>query len=134
MPALLKNHPLILFIAALITGLLIWGFWPQPIMVESVAARYAPMTVSIEEEGRTRIIDRYVISASVDGVACRLQLKVGDMVKQGQVLLGITALQSQVLDPRSRAQAQALVAARKSALHAAEEQADANVALACSSA
>lgn len=128
MPALLKNHPLILFIAALITGLLIWGFWPQPIMVESVAARYAPMTVSIEEEGRTRIIDRYVISASVDGVACRLQLKVGDMVKQGQVLLGITALQSQVLDPRSRAQAQALVAARKSALHAAEEQAKATFA------
>jgi HlyD family secretion protein len=73
-------------------------------------------------------IDRYVISASVDGVACRQQLKVGDIVKQGQVLLGITALQSQVLDPRSRAQAQ--VAAAKSALHAAEEQANAASALA----
>jgi len=125
MPALLKKHPLIFFIAALITGLLIWGFWPQPIMVEGIAAKYAPMTVSIEEEGRTRVIDRYVISASVDGVACRQQLKVGDTVKQGQVLLGITPLQSQVLDPRSRAQAQAQVAAASSALHAAEEQAKA---------
>ena len=125
MPALLKKHPLIFFIAALITGLLIWGFWPQPIMVEGIAAKYAPMTVSIEEEGRTRVIDRYVISASVDGVACRQQLKVGDTVKQGQVLLGITPLQSQVLDPRSRAQAQAQVAAASSALHAAEEQANA---------
>jgi HlyD family secretion protein len=124
MLALLKKHPLIFFIAALITGLLIWGFWPQPIMVEGIAARYAPMTVSIEEEGRTRLIDRYVISASVDGVTCRQQLKVGDTVKQGQVLLGITPLQSQVLDPRSRAQAQAKVAAAKSALHAAEEQAN----------
>jgi len=123
MPALLKKHPLIFFIAALITGLLIWGFWPQPIMVEGITARYAPMTVSIEEEGRTRVIDRYVISASVDGVACRQQLKVGDTVKQGQVLLGITPLQSQVLDPRSRAQALAQVAAAKSALHAAEERA-----------
>jgi HlyD family secretion protein len=130
MPTLLKKHPLIFFIAALITGLLIWGFWPQPIMVEGIAARYAPMTVSIEEEGRTRVVDRYVISASVDGVACRQQLKVGDVVKQGQVLLGITALQSQVLDPRSRAQAQAQVAAAKSALHAAEEQANAASALA----
>ena len=125
MPALLKKHPLIFFIATLITGLLIWGFWPQPIMVEGVAARYAPMTVSIEEEGRTRVIDRYVISASVDGVACRQQLKVGDTVKREQVLLGITALQSQVLDQRSRAQAQAQVAAAKSALHAAQEQANA---------
>jgi len=125
MLALLKKHPLICFIVALITGLLIWGFWPQPIMVEGIAARYAPMTVSIEEEGRTRLIDRYLISASVDGVTCRQQLKVGDTVKQGQVLLGITPLQSQVLDPRSRAQAQAQVAAAKSALHAAQEQANA---------
>jgi len=125
MPALLKKHPLIFFIAALITGLLIWGFWPQPIIVEGIAAKYAPMSVSIEEEGRTRVIDRYVISASVDGVACRQQLKVGDTVKRGQVLLGITPLQSQVLDPRSRAQAQAQVAAARSALHAAEEQANA---------
>ena len=125
MPTLLKKHPLIFFITALITGLLIWGFWPQPIMVEGIAAKHASMTVSIEEEGRTRVIDRYVISASVDGVACRQQLKVGDTVKKGQVLLGITPLQSQVLDPRSRAQAQAQVAAAKSALHAAEEQANA---------
>ncbi|MBA6224700.1 HlyD family efflux transporter periplasmic adaptor subunit [Colwellia sp. MB02u-18] len=125
MLALLKKHPAICFIVALITGLLIWGFWPQPIMVEGIAARYAPMTVSIEEEGRTRLIDRYLISASVDGVTCRQQLKVGDTVKQGQVLLGITPLQSQVLDPRSRAQAQAQVAAAKSALHAAQEQANA---------
>lgn len=125
MPPLLKKHPLIFFISALITGLLIWGFWPQPIMVEGIAAKYAPMTVSIEEEGRTRVIDRYVISASVDGVACRQQLKVGDTVKRGQVLLGITPLQSQVLDPRSRAQAKAQVAAAKAALHAAEEQANA---------
>ncbi len=125
MPALLTKHPLIFFIAALITGLLIWGFWPQPVMVEGIAASYAPMAVSIEEEGRTRVIDRYVISASVDGVACRQQLKVGDTVKQGQVLLRITPLQSQVLDPRSRAQAKALVAAAKSALQAAKEQANA---------
>ena len=125
MPALLKKHPLIFFIAALIIGLLIWGFWPQPIIVEGIAAKYAPMSVSIEEEGRTRVIERYVISASVDGVACRQQLKVGDTVKRGQVLLGITPLQSQVLDPRSRAQAQAQVAAARSALHAAEEQANA---------
>ena len=130
MPALLKKHPLIFFIAALITGLLIWGFWPQAIMVEGIATRYAPMTVSIAEEGRTRVIDRYLISASVDGVTCRQQLKVGDTVKQGQVLLGITPLQSQVLDPRSRAQAQAQIAAAKSALQAAQEQAKAAAAAA----
>jgi len=127
---LLRKHPLITLITVLIIGLLVWGFWPQPVLVETVAVKRAPLTVTIEEEGRTRVIDRYIISAPVDGVACRLQLKVGDSVEQGQILLGITPLASQVLDPRSRAQAQAQVAAAKSALRAAEEQARAATAAA----
>jgi HlyD family secretion protein len=64
-----------------------------------------------------------VIAAPVDGVASRVQLDVGDRIEQGQVLLGIMPLESQVLDPRSRAQARAQVSAAQSALRAAEEQA-----------
>jgi HlyD family secretion protein len=123
MSALLTKHPVVALVALLVVGLLAWGFWPQPVLVETVTARRAPMQVGIEEEGRTRVIDRYVIAAPVDGVACRQQLDVGDPVAQGQELLGITPLQPQVLDPRSRAQAESRVAAAESALHAAEEQA-----------
>jgi HlyD family secretion protein len=83
------------------------------------------MTVTIDEEGRTRVIDRYRISAPVDGVACRLQLDVGDPVTEGQVLFGITPLQSRVLDPRSRAEAQARVAAARAALESARQDAEA---------
>jgi len=119
----LRQHPIIALIAVLICGLLVWGFWPQPVPVEAIAAIRAPLTVTIEEEGRTRVIDRYIISAPIDGVACRVQLNVGDPVEQGQVLLSITPLESQVLDPRSRAQAEAKVAAAKSALQAAKQQA-----------
>ncbi len=127
---LLRKHPVITLIAVLIIGLLVWGFWPQPVLVEVVTVNRAPLTITIEEEGRTRVIDRYVISAPVSGVTCRLQLKVGDAVERGQVLLGITPLESQVLDPRSRAQAQARVAGAESALRAAEEQATAATAAA----
>jgi len=125
-----RKHPVIAISAVLIIGLLIWGFWPQPVIVETVAVKRGPLTITIEEEGRTRVIDRYVISAPVDGVACRQQLKVGDDVEQGQVLLGITPLASQVLDPRSREQARSQVAAAESALHAAEQQAEAAAAAA----
>ena len=118
----LRQHPIIALIAVMVIGLLVWGFWPQPVPVEAIAAARRPLTVTIEEEGRTRVIDRYVISAPVDGVACRVQLDVGDPVEQGQVLLSITPLESQVLDPRSRAQAEAKVAAAKSTLRAAEQQ------------
>lgn len=126
----LRQHPVIAFIAVLIIGLLVWGFWPQPVLVEAISTKRAPLTITIEEEGRTRVIDRYVISAPVDGVACRLQLNVGDSVEKGQVLLGITPLESPVLDPRSRAQAVAQVAAAESALLAAKEQALAAIAAA----
>ena len=121
----LRKHPVISSITVLIIVLLIWGFWPQPVFVEAIEAKRAALTITIEEEGRTRVVDRYVISAPVDGVACRQNLEVGDEVKQGQVLLGITPLESQVLDPRSRAQTKAQVAAAESAVHAAEQQAEA---------
>jgi HlyD family secretion protein len=121
----LRKHPVITAIALLIVCLLIWGFWPQPVFVEAIKAKRAPLTITIEEEGRTRVVERYVISAPIDGVTCRQDLDVGDEVKQGQVLLGITPLESQVLDPRSRAQTKAQVAAAGSAVHAAEQQAEA---------
>lgn len=128
MPMLLRKHPLISFIAVTIVLLLAWGFWPQPVMVEAKAAARGPLTITIEEEGRTRVIDRYVIAAPVDGVTCRVQLNVGDPVTQGQQLLGITPMESQVLDSRSRAQAKAKVEAAESALRAAQEQARAAAA------
>ncbi|MCP4391719.1 MAG: efflux RND transporter periplasmic adaptor subunit [Gammaproteobacteria bacterium] len=128
MRALLRQHPAIAVTTLVIIALLAWGFWPQAVMVEAVAAMRAPLAVTIEEEGRTRVIDRYIVSAPVDGVACRVQLEVGDPVEQGQILLGITPLESQVLDPRSRAQASARVSAAESALRAAREQAQAATA------
>ena len=128
--ALLRKHPVITIASIVIVALLIFGFWPQPVMVEAVAVKHAPMTVTIEEEGRTRVIDRYVISAPVDGVACRVQLNVGDAVTQGEMLLSVSPLKSPVLDQRSQAQAQARVAAADSSLRAAKEQVTAATAAA----
>ncbi|MDG6777809.1 efflux RND transporter periplasmic adaptor subunit [Thiomicrorhabdus sp. zzn3] len=119
----LRNHPGILIVSAVIMALLAWGFWPQPVMVETTVVKRGPLTVTIEEEGRTRVIDRYVISSPVNGMTCRMHLKVGDPVSRGQELLGITPLDSPVLDARSRAQAEAQVLAARSALQAAKEQA-----------
>ncbi len=120
---LLRQHPAIAAVLVVIGALLIWGYWPQPVLIEVAIAQRAPLAVTVEEEGRTRVIDRYIVSAPVDGVACRVQLDVGDVVERGQVLVAITPLASQVLDPRSRAQAKARVAAAESALRAAREQA-----------
>jgi HlyD family secretion protein len=120
------KHPGILVAAALVAGLLVWGFWPRPVAVEIVPAEHGPMTVTVDEDGRTRVSDRYEIRAPVDGVACRVELDVGDPVSSGQVLFGITPLQSAVLDPRSRAEAQARVAAAEAALASTRQSAEAS--------
>jgi HlyD family secretion protein len=120
----LAKHPGVIAIAVIICVMLVWGFWPQPVSVEAIAVSNAPLTVTIEEEGRTRVLERYVLAAPVDGVACRIQMYVGDAVEQGQTILSITPLESRVLDPRSRAEAHARVAAATSALESARDQAE----------
>ena len=111
-------------VIAIIVGIVI-GFWPQPAWVDAASVTRGMMQVSVEEEGKTRVIDRYIISAPVMGVTCRIDMNVGDNVKQGEVLLGLSPMQSEVLDPRRREEAKARVAAATSALRAAEEKAQA---------
>ncbi len=112
-----------LAILMLIIAALIYGFRPQPRLVDIAEAVRGPMQVSVEEEGKTRVIDRYDISAPVAGTTCRIDLNVGDFLEKDQVLINIEPLQSQALDPRSRAEAQSRVAAAESALRAAEQTA-----------
>lgn len=110
---------------AIIVILFIYGFWPRAILVNTATVHTAPLSLTIEDEGKTRVTDRYIINAPVPGVTCRHDLHVGDPVQQDQVLLNLNPMQSEILDPRSRAQAEAKVAAARSALRAAEERANA---------
>jgi HlyD family secretion protein len=105
----------------IIVAALAYGFRAQPRLVDTAEAKRAPMKVTIEEEGKTRVIDRYVITAPVSGTVCRVDLDVGDPVEKNEVLVNINPLQSQALDPRSHAEARAKVAAAESALRAAEQ-------------
>lgn len=104
---------------------IIYGFMPKPVAVDVMPVVRATLEVAVEEEGRTRVIDRYAISAPVAGYAQRIELDVGDAVHQGQTLVILDPLPSTVLDPRSRAQAQARVAGANAALLAAQENASA---------
>ncbi len=106
----------------LVVAAIAYGFKPTPVYVDAAQAKHAKMSVIVEEEGKTRVIDRFVISAPVSGYARRVLLDVGDNVSRGQSLLQLEPLRSAVLDPRSRAEAQARVAATKDALSAAREK------------
>lgn len=114
------------FIIAVLSAVVlavIYGFMPQPVTVDISKAARATMKVVIEEEGKTRVRDRFVVSAPVSGHLRRITLKVGDIVKKGQTIAVLEPVRSGVLDPRSRAEARATVSASASALQAAGERA-----------
>ncbi len=114
-----------IFVITVVTAVIIaviYGFLPKPVPVDVAQASRAPMTVTIEEEGKTRVRDRFVISSPVTGFMRRILLKVGDIVGKGQQVAVIEPVQSSALDPRSRAAAEAAAAVAQSSISSAEER------------
>jgi HlyD family secretion protein len=109
---------------------LVLGLMPRAQRVDIAEVKRAPLVVTVEEEGKTRVMERYLVSAPVSGYVRRSALKAGDAVKAGQVIAVIEPAHAVALDPRTRAQAQAQVSAAKAALAVAEQNARAARAVA----
>lgn len=107
-------------VALVVAGALAWSFRPRAIPVDIVQAAVGPITVSIREQGRTRVKDRFEISAPLTAFAPRLEWDVGDPVAAGDLLLTLQPVPASVLDRRSREAAEAEVARSAAALRAAE--------------
>jgi HlyD family secretion protein len=100
--------------------LLLRAFLPRPVPVDTAKVSRGTLSVTVEEEGRTRLRDRFVVSAPVSGYAVRVDLDAGDPVAKGQSVVTLEPLRSDSLDPRSRAAAEARASAAEAALRAAE--------------
>lgn len=112
-----------LLVALGVAGGIAYGFVPRPVAVELAAVRKGTLAVTVEEEGKTRVRERYVVAAPVAGHARRIGLKVGAAVAAGQVVASIDPARAASLDPRSRAQAAARLAGAQAALLASRENA-----------
>jgi HlyD family secretion protein len=94
--------------AALLGALLVAGFWPKPTLVETTRAAYGPLQSSINEEGKTRIKQRYIVSAPVAGQLRRVAFKAGDEIASTNLVVAvIDPVRPSLLDPRARALAEA---------------------------
>lgn len=88
------------------------GFRPRPIEVETAVVSVGPMSVSVLEEGKTRIRHRHVISPPVAGILERIALRAGDKIEAGKTVLAtIHPAPANFLDPRAKAEAEARVQA-----------------------
>ncbi len=82
----------------------------KPMTVETDLVTRGALAVTVVEEGRTRIRNRYVVSANIAGFLQRVPVRAGDPVVAGQTLLAtVRAASASFLDPRARAQAEAAV-------------------------
>jgi HlyD family secretion protein len=119
---LLLNRRVLIGIA--IVGLLLAiALWPETIPVDVATVTRGPLVVTIDEEGRTRVRQRYVVSSPVAGRVLRIDLEPGDQVKAGDVVARVQPEAPPLLDARTRAEAQAAVDSARAALGRAEAEA-----------
>jgi HlyD family secretion protein len=99
---------------------MVWGFLPSPVPVNVEQVREAPLEVTIEEEGISRVTDRYTVSAPVTGYVLRIQHEVGDSVAAGQELFQIQPVPD-MISARQREVARAQLEASRARLKQAQE-------------
>lgn len=120
----------VLIAAAVIAGLLAIALWPSTTPVDVTTVARGPLVVTIDEDGRTRVRDRFVVAAPVAGRVLRIALEAGDAVKRGSVVARVRAEQPPLLDARTRAEAEAAVESARASLgraRAEEQRAHANL-------
>lgn len=107
----------VLFLAAVF-----YSFMPKPIEVDVGQVFRGLMQVTVDDDGETRVRERYIISAPLAGRLLRIKLDPGDKVELGDVLMTIDPVAPDLLDPRTRAQAEAIVSAAESAVDRAKRE------------
>lgn len=124
----LRRWIIVIIIIVGVISAIVYGFMPKPISVDVVKVSRGSLKVTVEEEGKTSVKDLFVLSAPVAGFKRRIKFDVGDRVQKGQTLVEIEPLKSNLLDPRSRAAAEAAVSSAEASLRVEEERAKAATA------
>jgi len=98
-----KRTLVVLAIAAIV-AVIVWSLLPKPVPVDTAVVGRGPLTVTVDEDGRARVQDRYVVTAPLAGSVARIELHPGDSVAAGAVIARVAPLPSPLLDARSRAE------------------------------
>lgn len=108
---------------AVLGGLAWVAFREDPVPVDLIEVVAAPMQVTIDADGRTRIRDLFEVAAPIAGTALRAPVAVGDPVVAGETVVArVEPATPTLLDARSRAQAEAAVAEAEAALAVARSE------------
>lgn len=106
-----------------ILGMIVYAFLPEPVDVDLAVVTRGSLRVTVDEDGKTRIKERYVVSAPLAGRLLRIEMHAGDRVQAGKTVLAtIEPGPATLLDERTRAEHVARVKAARVALERATPQ------------
>jgi HlyD family secretion protein len=109
--------------AVIVIAIGVVAFWPEATDVDVAPVARGPMQVTVDEDGETRVRDRFVISAPVSGRLQRIELEPGDAVAPG-VVARLAPADPPLLDPRTSAELQAAADAATAAVGQARADRD----------
>ena len=113
----------LVFVAAVVAAIG-YSFRTQALDVDWATVSQGPLEVTVNEDGRTRIREKYTVSTPLAGQLQRVLLRPGAPVYAGETLLAtILPSSPDLLDPRSRSTAQARVKASAAGVSRAEANA-----------
>jgi HlyD family secretion protein len=94
-----------------ITGGIVYAWLPRPVAVDAAVIRRGPLVVEVDEDGQTRVRDRFVVAAPITGNLQRIELDPGAAVTAGDAIARIDPPAPVLLDDHSRGEATARLAA-----------------------
>jgi HlyD family secretion protein len=109
-----------LMLAAVAAGIS-YALWPRPVPVDLATVERGPLTVSVDEEGETRIRDIYEVNTPVTGRLLRIERDAGDTVVADETIIAqLQPIDPAFLDLRTEAEMQASLQASEAARDLAE--------------
>jgi HlyD family secretion protein len=117
------KHPRLIAAVLIVAGIIAVALWPEAIEVDVVPVERGPMQVTVDEEGETRVRERFVVSAPVSGRLQRIELEPGDAVVRGKTVVArLIPAAPPLLDPRASAELTAGVEASRAAVGQAQAE------------
>lgn len=105
---LLSVRNALILVAMLLLAVFLWSVSQDSTPVQLAKVQKGPLQVAVEEDGKTRIKERYTVSSPLLGTLLRIDLEPGDKVYGGSTQVAILQPTSpDFLDERQKAQAEA---------------------------
>jgi HlyD family secretion protein len=107
---------------AAVAALVAWSLQPRPVAVEVATVAEGPFEQTIVDDGKTRVRERYVISAPLAGRVERIALEAGDTVRAGETVAQLAPTAPAFLDARTARELQARIGTAEAQLSRARAE------------